>query len=101
MREHIQNKHPDFDPNTFVQSSVSKSVPLALTSSNNKKASAHSTSHSPPEKSHSSSGGSTLYPKKYACDYPGCDKAYTKSSHVKRHKQVSAKLVTISILPAN
>lgn len=28
----------------------------------------------------------TIHPKKHACDYPGCEKAYTKNSHVKRHK---------------
>lgn len=28
----------------------------------------------------------TIHPKKHACDYPGCTKAYTKNSHVKRHK---------------
>ena len=31
-------------------------------------------------------GKPTIHPKKYACDFPGCDKAYTKGSHVKRHK---------------
>lgn len=28
----------------------------------------------------------TIHPKKYHCDFPGCGKVYTKSSHVKRHK---------------
>ena len=31
-------------------------------------------------------GKPTIHPKKYPCDFPGCDKAYTKGSHVKRHK---------------
>lgn len=32
------------------------------------------------------SGKTTIHPKKYACDVPGCGKSYTKGSHVKRHK---------------
>ena len=39
-----------------------------------------------PESALGRNGKPTIHPKKYPCDYPGCDKAYTKGSHVKRHK---------------
>jgi hypothetical protein len=39
-----------------------------------------------PESGLGRNGKPLINPKKYPCDVPGCDKTYTKGSHVKRHK---------------
>ncbi|KAI1285529.1 hypothetical protein HDE_12096 [Halotydeus destructor] len=75
-REHMTAKHPDYLSNGSSLAPLSQLVaveqsPISIT---RKPISAEA------------SKKATLFPKKYTCDFPGCDKAYTKSSHVKRHK---------------
>jgi uncharacterized C2H2 Zn-finger protein len=41
----------------------------------------------------------TTFPKKYQCDVPGCDKAYTKSSHVTRHKESAHREAKVPVGP--
>lgn len=67
-----------------VKLSLPKSLPLPPIQSFNSSPSMSAFAES--TKVSNSRGSSTIHPKKYHCDFPGCDKVYTKSSHVKRHK---------------
>lgn len=75
-REHIISKHPELDPNsapqpqTVIAKQISPAKPPARVEDKKQVVTV------------------TTFPKKYFCDMPGCDKGYTKSSHVTRYSPI-------------